>query len=256
MRRIFLLVLCAGLLLASFGCGGGGFLGLKNREAYLLVSPTQLQLVKLKTGELVGAPVLLDAPAGITTICFRSLSGQLYGLGGDKKLYKVNGLTGKCFSVNSTPLAIADTSGTLFSNAEGTKLYYIGGDQKTYEISPGQGTVTNTGATAAYAGGDVNSNPVITGATFTPSGNSLFVIDTANAALAKMDTPLGGVLHTVGSLGPEIFGKASIGIDPQLRDAYMVSNGSSGAGLYKINLTSGALTLIAPDSATGIAVIP
>ncbi len=259
MRRIgFIVLIVFALVAAMAGCGGSSFLGLNDRQAYLLLTPGSVEKVKLDTGATVGLPVTLDAPGGIRSICFRSQSGQLYGMGGDSIVYRVNAITGTCTAVSAAALAIDDALGVLYSSPDGVKLYYIAGSGRTYSINPNNGTIASTGAFQAYAPGDPSvASPGTGGASYSAAGNQLFIIDGANDVLAKMDTPLGGVLHTVGPLGVDVAGSSGLAIDPQLGKAYFTFDTGT-PGLYRVDLATGASTQIGGASlgAGGIAIIP
>lgn len=257
MRRIGLLLVLVCLAIAVAGCGGS-FLGLKDRQGYVLITPASIRKVFLRDGTTGGADVTLDAPQGVSSIAFRANTGELYGMGRDLMLYRVSAINGGCTVVSPNPLAITTVDGQLYSNADGSKLYYIGSDGTTYEISPTAGTLTRTGTNVAYAAGDPHSNPGIGGATFSKTGQHLYFLDSNNSVLAHMDGPLTGVLTTFSTLGVTVTGQSGLAIDPQLNKLYMVFNQGPSAGLYQIDPTSGTTTQIGGSNfaGTSIAIIP
>lgn len=250
----FFMALACALMLA--GCGGS-FLNSTVREAYLLVNPGVIQRIRLDTGGLVGSPVALSAVSGIRSIAYRNNTGLLYGMGDDKKLYKINPSTGLCTAVNTNALAIADGDGAMASSPDGSKFYYVATTHETYEINPSLGILTTTGTNVGYAVGDVNSGGAIGGLAYGNDGK-LYISDGTNDCLSKLDTPLGGVEHTVGPYGVDVAGSSGIGVDPVTGKLYLSFEFGPPMGLFEVNKATGVATQIGGNglASMGIAVIP
>lgn len=131
---------------------------------------------------------------------------------------------------------------------------------------------TSVDGTLAYAAGNPNfgTNPNITDVAYTNNDNNpatattLYYIDGALRTLVTTSNPNGGVLSTVGALGVstgsdfgfDIFTDAGGG-----NSAYaIIDNPAGGAGLYGINLGTGAATLVGnvgvPSTIKGFAITP
>ena len=182
----------------------------------------------------------------LTGIAF-SPSGTLFGLtsfftsGTDNALYTFDTATGAPTLVGSTGLTLAEgdlafdpTTGTLYG-IEGLS----GADRTLFTIDPTTGAATTIGAV-----GILNVND-LSAMAFDAAGN-LFIVDTAIAALLRVNKATGAVLNSVplsaGSLGP----LAGLAFDPDTGIAYFANGGGSANNLYTLNTTTGALTLIRP----------
>ena len=193
----------------------------------------------------------------LTGIAF-SPSGTLFGLtsfftsGTDNALYTFDTATGAPTLVGSTGLTLAEgdlvfdpTTGTLYG-IEGLS----GADRTLFTIDPTTGAATTIGAV-----GILNVND-LSAMAFDVAGN-LFIVDTAIAALLRVNKATGAVLNSVplsvGSLGP----LAGLAFDPDTGIAYFANGGGSANNLYTLNTTTGALTLIGPNAGlAGLAFAP
>ena len=258
MKRIalgFLMLVASAALLV--GCSNS-FINATNRVGYLLINPVSVQRVRLDNGTLIGTPVTLNAPSGIRTFAYRSQSGTLLGIGGDKILYRINPVSGLCTAVNTTPLAIADPLGALASSPSGSKMYYISNSGVSYEISPSAGTLTTTGATVTYAAGDANTGTPSVGGLAYGSDGKLYLSDGLHDVLVRLDSPLGGVAHTVGPFGVDVAGSSGLGEDPVTGKMYLAFDSGVAPGVYRINTTTGVATQVGDSTlaSEGITVIP
>ena len=199
--------------------------------------------------------------SSIEALDFRPLDGTLYGLGVDRIVYTINAFTG----VATAASAVLGIEGTVFGfdfNPTIDRVRIVSNTDNNYVYNPNDGSLTGAPTTSAlaYAPGDPNAgrDPGVSAAAYTTSSfgapgtsTQLYVIDTDQDVLARQNNN-GGVLTTVGGLGPDLGSRTSFDIAGN--DAF-VFNGTS---LYSVSLSNGNLSSLGNTSRQlfGIAVAP
>lgn len=238
---------------------------------YGVTSASQLVTFDAATPNTLTASVALTGlqPAEtIVGIDMRPATGQLVGVGSTGRVYLINPGTGQASSTNTSPPAIT-LDGTAFGldfNPVVDRLRLVSDNEQNLRINPNNGALAGTdtpltppGAVAACA---YTNN--FAGATIT----TLYGIDAASDQLVLQGGlngsvaggPNGGVITTVGPLGVDTttqigFDITTVGATQTAWASLTVAGASS---LYRINLTTGAATLVGPIGAgltiTGLAV--
>lgn len=197
-------------------------------------------------------------------IDFRPVNGQLFGLGNTNRLYRIDAATGAATAVNAQPLAIA-LNGTQFGidfNPAVDRLRVVSDAGQNLRLVPDTGAVVDGNSTLEGIQADSNLNGATTSIAATAYTNSFFgvapttppgsttqyTINTTTDELFIQNPPNSGTQTRVGALGVDFSGTAALDIvsqpatatTPASNTAFALSN----AGLYSINLTTGAATLL------------
>jgi hypothetical protein len=198
----------------------------------------------------------------IVGIDFRPATGQLYGLGSQSNLYTLNLTTGAATQVGAS--GAFTLTGEYFGfdfNPTVDRIRVVSNSGQNIRLNPDTGGLAATDGNLAYAVGDPNATatPAVVDAGYTNSysgtgSTTLYDIDAELDILAIQAPPNNGTLNTVGSLGlgADVTSHGGLDIRACNNDAYAVlteqpGNGTDGAlssGLYTINLTTGAATLV------------
>jgi hypothetical protein len=191
----------------------------------------------------------------IVGIDVRPADGQLYGVGSTSRLYLLNSITGAATQIGApfgTPL-----SGTRFGvdfNPAVDRIRIVSDTEQNIRINPN---------TAVVAGVDTALNPAgtVTAAAYSNnvdgvSTTVLYDIDagTDQLLIQGNPSPNTGVVTAVGSLGVNTSTDIGFDISPLDGTAFAALNVAGVAGLYTVNLTTGAATLIGAIG-TGASVI-
>ena len=204
-------------------------------------------------------------------IDFRPSTGQLYALGSAGGLYTINTATGAATAVGSgVPVSQRDRDFGIAFNPVPDAIRIVTATDLNLRVNPTAGTTT-TDTPLAYAAGDVNAgtNPTVAGVAYTnqlpgpQTTTILYGIDVSTGSLVLQSPPNSGTLSTIGSLGSAFarLGQGTtVGFDIEggtnLAFASFFNAGSAN-GLYSINLTTGAATLLGglvPGGVSDIAV--
>lgn len=180
--------------------------------------------------------------SAILGIDFRPATRTLYALGGNSRLYTINVSTGVATAVGPSIDILAGSNFGFDFNPTVDRIRVVSDSGQNLRINPNDGTVASTDTAYTYAGGGV---PAITAVGYTNSlagamTTTLYGVDYRLNTLAQISpNPNGGVITTKGPLGFDVGADASLDI---------TSNGqaflSSGFGFYRVNLTTGAATLL------------
>jgi len=210
------------------------------------------------TGKVLSGKFLtgLATNEQLVTIDLRPSNGQIYGVGSLGNLYTVNAGTGALSKVSTITGATID--GTNFgsdfnpvsSGFNGDTLQFSSDTGINWSINPTTGVATangtlNYGTGDAHAGGNTNivglaySNNV-TGATSTV----LYGIDSGYDSLVNV-TASSGSMTTIGALGINVTDLVGFDISGSGSAFAALQTTTSGiSDLYRINLTTGAATLV------------
>jgi hypothetical protein len=196
----------------------------------------------------------LQAGENVVGLDFRPATGQLHALGSTSRLYRVDPFTGVATQVGSA--GAFTLSGTNFGfdfNPVPDRVRVSSDADQNLRLNPNDGTLTATDGTLAYAAGDPNAgqNPNIVASGYTNSfggatATTLYDIDSNLDTLVIQNPPNNGTLNTVGSLGLNVSGEAGLDINSGNNTALaaLQSGGGGNSSLYRINLSTGAATLI------------
>lgn len=268
--RFPVLVLTAGLVLAACGGDDGGPSEPDAVIAYGVTPAGQLVHFDVTTPNSVSSVAITGLGAGkaIRAIDFRVSDGALFGLGSDGLVYSINSSTGAATALGDTLAAVV--SGATFGfdwNPVVDRLRVQTDLDDNLRVNPNDGLLVATDGDVAFNTGDVNDgdNPQLVASAYanntdTATVTSLYVIDQGNDVLALQNPPNAGVLVTVGPLGVNVAGDVGFDIAPDgTAYAAIVVQGSSAPGLYTINLTTGAATLVGAinsERLTGFSIKP
>lgn len=199
-------------------------------------TPNSVAMSGLNTGEYV---VGLD---------FRPANGTLFALSSQSRLFTVNTANGQLTAIGSTLNPML--SGTQFGfdfNPTVDRIRLVSNTGQNLRLHPDLGTVVATD-------GNLNpGSPSVTAAAYTNNFASstatvLYVIDSETNMLYTQSPPNDGVLNPVGSLGVNVDAENGFDIGGESNRAYAIFKVNGTNGVYSINLSSGAATLIAPIS--------
>jgi hypothetical protein len=199
-------------------------------------------------GTILGSATIsgLQLAEQLVGIDMRPANGQLYGIGSSSRLYHLDAFTGVATPIGSAfsvPL-----SGTRFGmdfNPSVDRIRLVSDAEQNVRINPNTGAVVTPPDTAlnpaATVGGAAYTNNV-DGATST----LLFDIDATSDTLMRqgMVSPNNGDLTAVGALGVNTSFDIAFDISPLDNSAFAALNVGGVSGLYTINLTTGAATLV------------
>jgi len=225
---------------------------------YALTSLDQLlSFDSASPGNLITARSItgLQTSETLLGIDFRPADGRLYALGNSSRLYTINPNTGAATPVGTqfTTLLNGTTFGFDF-NPQLDRIRVTSDLDQNLRINPNDGTVAGVDTTLSYAAADpfFGQSPNINAAAYNNNvpgalTTTLFVIDSLQNSLAVQNPPNAGTLTTVGPLG--IDGSRFNGFDVSGLSGFAyaatpASSGGSAADLYRINLATGAATLI------------
>jgi hypothetical protein len=198
----------------------------------------------------------------VVGIDFRPANGLLYAATTANRILTINPDNGIATQVGATPVTPA-VNGQTFGfdfNPVPDLIRFVSNADQDLRINPNTGVVAGVDGTLAYAAGDPNAgiDPNVVGSAYTnnfagPPGTTLYGIDSNLDALVTQGSlnsapvsPNTGQLFTVGSLGVDTGDLVGFDIAPATNAAFasLTPPGSKTSNLYKINLTTGAATLL------------
>ncbi len=186
----------------------------------------------------------------------RPATGELYALGSSSRLYTINIVSKKATAVGATSFTPA-LSGSSFGfdfNPTVDRIRIVSNTGQNLRAHPVTGAIAVVDTNLAYATNDIAAGqiPAISGAAYINNDTNpatatvLFDIDTALDTLVIQNPPNNGTLQTVGSLGVNT--SSIVGFDVAGSDgtayAALTLEGDKRAGLYTINLVTGAATFV------------
>ena len=190
----------------------------------------------------------------------RPATGELYALGSSSRIYVIHPGTGAATAVGNAPFTPA-LNGTRFGfdfNPVVDRIRIVSNTGQNLRADPDLGTVAATDGPLAYAEGDAGagSRPLAGAAGYTnsvdpaPEATTLYVIDSRRDVLVTQNPPNAGTLNTLGPLGVNATDVTGFDIAGSDGTAYasiqlkLKFGKSKRASLYKINLETGAATLV------------
>jgi hypothetical protein len=209
----------------------------------------------------------LQSGDSIVGLDFRPATGQLYALGSQSNLYTINPQTGAASQIGST--FNPTLSGTSFGfdfNPTVDRIRVVSDAEQNLRLHPVTGAVVMADTPLDYDGADPNNaaDPNIVAAAYTnnffaSTSTTLFDIDSTLNILVRQGGPGGnpspnlGGLFTVGALGVDP--TAIAGFDIAFSGAAFAAlqiNGETVSKLFRINLVTGAATLIGAIGSTDL----
>ncbi|MEP6787142.1 MAG: DUF4394 domain-containing protein [Acidobacteriota bacterium] len=199
----------------------------------------------------------------LESIDFRPSTGQLYGIATNPttnltRVVTINTTTGQVTSVGGT---VTPAAGLFFAgdfNPVVDRVREASDADINRRFNPNDGTLAATDTNLAYAAGDPNAgfDPSVVHVAYsnnTPGATqtTLFAIDSNRDVLARIGSvngspvsPNSGQLFTVGSLGLNAQSFGGFDIQQGTGIGYAVLRLTGNSQLYKIDLTTGAATLV------------
>jgi len=188
----------------------------------------------------------LQAGELVLGIDFRPGTGQLFALGSSHRLYTIDPANGAATPVGADPFAPA-LSGTDFGfdfNPAVDRIRVISDAEQNLRLDPALGTVAANDTPLNPAGNVVAAAYLNNHAA--PASTVLYDIDSVAGNLLTQNPPNAGTLTLVGSLGLAV-SSSDVGFDIASASgtAYLSAyTGGANPGLYRVNLTTGAATLV------------
>lgn len=223
-------------------------------------------------------PVTGLGGATLVGISFRPANGLLYGVGisgNTESVFMIDPSTGVATLVGSaSPGTIGGTTsyGVDF-NPVSDRLRVVDGLESTgininnFRVNPNNAAIAGVDTKLDYSllpGGEAGNRPLATVAydrnVLGATASTVFGITiAANDSLVRLGgvdglpSPNGGALTQIGPLGVETSPNAGLDIDPATGEAYAILQVAGASGLYGINLTTGAATLVGKVAGGAIA---
>ncbi|HTH51466.1 MAG TPA: DUF4394 domain-containing protein, partial [Pyrinomonadaceae bacterium] len=186
----------------------------------------------------------------------RPATGVIYGVGSTSRVYIINPTTGAATPVGSAgAFAVNGTSFGMDFNGGVDRIRLVSNTEQNLRLNPNDGTLTATDTALSPAGNIVGIAYDRNDATpITPT--TLYGIDSAAGTLVTIgsidgspNSPNGGQVTTVGSLGLGTNLNESIGFDVSATSGISYATITTGgiSRLYTINLATGAATLVSSN---------
>lgn len=200
---------------------------------------------------------------------FRPRTGEMYGVGSQNQLYRIDPSTGRATSVGQ-PLTTA-LDGSNFGvdfNPVADRIRVLSNTEQNLRVNPDTGDAIVDGR-LAYAAGDQNfgADPDLVHAAYTNNrdgaqSTQLFALDADLNALVLFDDPNSGVVRTVGALGEDIteFGGFDISGVTGVAYAALRNSTENASFFWRVDLQTGRATRVGEISAgiivTSMTLIP
>ena len=216
------------------------------RTLYATTDQNQLLRFNARDPERVrGIQAITGLPAGVTLagIDFRPATGDLYGVGSDSVVYRVNPRTGIAVAEGPTftPALRGKSFGVDF-NPTVDKIRVVSDDRQNLRLNVDEGTVLS-------ADKDLNPGmPMVVGAGYTnssfsatrPATTSLYVVDAAGDMLFKQNPPNDGTLTEGKGLGIDVGQNANFDVAGAGDTGYLTnSTPRRGTKLYTVDVQTG-----------------
>ena len=217
-------------------------------ERMLYATTDQNQLIKFNArnpGDIRGLQAITGLPAGVKLagLDFRPATGDLYGVGSDSVVYRLNPRTGIAVAEGPafTPALRGKSFGVDF-NPVVDKIRVVSDDRQNLRLNVDEGTVLSTDK-------DINPGmPQIVGSGYEnssfsatrPAATTLYAVDAASDKLFKQNPPNDGTLTEGKRLGIDVGLNANFDVAGADNMGFL-SNSTSrrGTTLYSVDVTSG-----------------
>ncbi len=204
-------------------------------------------------------PVSGTGSETLLSIDIRPRDGKIYALGDAGHLFTVNPTTGAATLATAGVVTGFPSSTASFGtdfNPTVDRLRVIDDLDSNLRINVDTAATTvDTNLSYAAADANVIVNPNAVAAAylnnhFDSTTTTLFDIDTNLDILVRQAPPNNGTLNTVGSLGVNTSALVGFDIQEASNTAFAALNVAGQSGLYTINLTTGAATLVETSGRT------
>jgi hypothetical protein len=248
------------LLVTALLCAVGlGYAGTADAAERLYGIDTQNRLIGFDsdTPRAITRVPLTGLPAGeqIVGLDQRPANKQVVGLSSASRLYNVDLVTGAATAIGAVPFApvLAGASYGFDFNPTVDRIRATSDAGQNLRLHPDTGATAFVDGTLTYAAADAGAGttPRIGGSAYTNSvagatTTTLFDLDTGRDFVAIQNPPNAGTLVSVGALGVDAGSNAGFDISSVDGVAYAALQvaPSVSSGLYRINLTTGAATLV------------
>ncbi len=187
-------------------------------------------------------------------IDFRPANSRLYALGSSGTIYTINLNNGRAVRRPTAPSAALNGASFGFDfNPVPDRIRLTSNATQNLRINPDSGDLAATDGTLRFASGDRNASatPNVVGSAYANNfagtlTTTLYSIDSNLDILATQNPPNDGIQNTVGNLGVNT--TDTVGFDIYACDnigfAAFLLSGESESKLYRINLATGAATLV------------
>ncbi len=244
-----------GIGLTQSGCGGAD--ALNNERMFVLRSTgTDFRVIStVSYSDFGGDTAITGLNAGdqIVSVDVRPLTGVLYGISVQKRLYTINTTTGAATQVGAVISAINSPVEMEFNPAV-DRIRVISNTQDNYRINPDTAAVVGTDTNPAFATGDINFGSAVSvvGLAYTnnvnpaPTTTTVYALEDTTNTLALLGgqngtpSPNTGSLFTQAGTVPSISGSSGFDISGETGIGYVLSSGNR---IYTINLSTGLMTL-------------
>lgn len=188
----------------------------------------------------------MQAAETIQGIDMRPATGQLFALGSTGRIYTINTATGMATIVGAGPAQVlAGVDYGFDFNPTVDRIRVVGNTGENYRINPNDGTLPGGLADTPLTPG----TPNVSAAAYTnnfvgAASTTLFVIDSTTNMLYSLASPNNGVMTSVGALGVDVTAANGFDIGGSSNMAYALLSVGGTNGIYSINTTTGAATMI------------
>jgi hypothetical protein len=228
--------------------GGGGPWYADQPSRIVYATTDQNTLIKFDSARperLKDIRSISGLPAGVKLggIDFRPATGDLYGVGSDSVVYRVNPRTGIAVAEGPafTPALAGRFHGVDF-NPTVDKIRVVNETGQNLRLNVDEGTVLSNDA-ALNPG-----TPRVVGAGYTnssfsalrPTATMLYVIDSASDTISLQNPPNNGTLTNTQPLGIDVQDQMGFDIAGDDNMGYLATRMKRGSGLYMVDPASGA----------------
>jgi hypothetical protein len=215
------------------------------RTLYSTTDQNQLVQFKDRAPErLTDVQAITGLPAGVTLrgIDFRPATGDLYGVGSDSVVYRVNPGTG--LAVGEGPAFTPGLRGTSFGvdfNPTVDKIRVTSDAAQNLRLNVDEGTLLS-------ADKDLNpGTPQIVGSAYTnssfsatrPTATQLYAVDAASDQLLLQNPPNDGTLTMGKRLRVDVGAQTGFDIAGDDNTGYLATGTRRGSGLYRVDVSTG-----------------
>ena len=185
----------------------------------------------------------------------RPANGQLVAVSSSSRLYALDAGTGAATAIGQAPFSPAVSGGAFGFDFNPTvdRIRLTSDGRQNLRLHPDTGAVAAVDGMLAYGTSDAGNGavPQVVASAYTNSvrgatTTQLYDIDVARDVLVLQNPPNNGTLVTVGPLGVDAQSGGGFDIAPSDGVAWAVLRvpGQGGSQLYRINLATGAATLV------------
>jgi len=216
-------------------------------DRMMVATTDQNQLIRFNARDperIRDVRAITGLPPGVTLkgIDFRPATGDLYGVGSDSVVYRVNPQTG--IAVSEGPAFTPALRGTTFGvdfNPVPDKIRVVSDDRQNLRLNVDESTVLSVDK-------DINPGmPQLVGAAYLnssfsatrPAATTLYVVDALSNRLFTQDPPNDGTLKDGKKLGIDIGTDVGFDIAGAANTGFLANSTRRGSALYTVDVTDG-----------------